>query len=358
MNDIEVYQPSAAEVAVPPANDTDSWVAIVQDIIKIANVVYDTPFVPDGLRGSAPAVAAAMLAGREMGLGIMTSLANIDIIKGKPTQKALLMRAMILSRGHKLEDVDISDVRVVVRGCRKGESTWAEASFTAEQAKRAGIDLGKYPVDKLYARATSRLARRKFADVIMGMPYSAEELEDGEVLDEAPDAPAAIDAPKPAARTARRRTPPAAPPPQPAAATTQPPAAAAAAPQGPPLPGEDDPDPTTTPAPATGSQPSGSATGDNGMATAEPASRGLIGIVVAHFKRLGFADDEREQRLTATSTIIGRDINSANDMTTGEARKVTDILARCKDRDQLTALLVAGDKPETDDNNRQDTTNP
>src|SRR5258708_22866089 len=66
MSEIDVYRP-AAEVAVPDAHDTDSWITVVSDILKIANVIYDTPFLPDGLRGSAPAVAAAMLAGREMG---------------------------------------------------------------------------------------------------------------------------------------------------------------------------------------------------------------------------------------------------------------------------------------------------
>src|SRR5262250_2477865 len=106
MTEVEVYRPKS-EVAVPGAQDTDSWITVVRDIIKIAEVIYDTPFVPDGLRGSAPAVAAAMLAGREMGLGIMTSLANIDVIRGKPSQKPLLMRAMIQAQGHKWEDVDV-----------------------------------------------------------------------------------------------------------------------------------------------------------------------------------------------------------------------------------------------------------
>jgi hypothetical protein len=150
----------------------------------------------------------------------------------------------------------------VVRGCRKGESEWAEVTFTAAQAKQAGIDLGKYPADKLYARATSRLARRKFADVIMGMPYSSEEAEDGfdgeEVTADA--VPAAV-APAPAPRTAQRRRPATTVPPKPdptpasaaasattSEATTQAAPAQTARPTKtddglPPLPGEDEPDP-------------------------------------------------------------------------------------------------------------------
>lgn len=326
MTEIDVYRPRA-EVAVPAANDTDSWVAIVQDILKIANVVYDTPFVPDGLRGSAPAVAAAMLAGREMGLGIMTSLANIDVIKGKPTQKALLMRAMIQGRGHKWVDGDVTDTRAVVRGCRRGESEWTEVAFTADQAKRAGIDLGKYPADKLYARASSRLARRKFADVIMGMPYTPEDMEDGLEDDEVGTvtegtAPA-IEAAK--TRTAQRKQRTPSSPPAPAAIPVAVPAPSGAGGDLPPLPGEDEP---------------GEAAGTPG----DERHKKLVGIVQAHFKRLEYTDDEREQRLEVAAIIAGVDpIGSLNDLVPPELSKVADTLAKCRNRDALTALLVAQD---------------
>ena len=177
MTELAVRPPPALAVV----SDIDSRTQIAGQVIKLANEIYDTPFVPDGLRGSVPAVAAAILAGRELGLPPLTSLANIHVIKGKPALSAVLMRALIQAQGHQWQDGDVTDTRAVVRARRRGESEWTEVSFTADQAKRARIDLGGYPQDKLYARATSRLARRKFADVIAGMPYSAEELEDGEI---------------------------------------------------------------------------------------------------------------------------------------------------------------------------------
>ena len=80
-SDMEIYQPPSLTLApalpVPPASDIDSWIAVVDDVIKVANAIYDTPFVPEGLRGSVTAVAACILAGREMGIGPMTSLQNI-----------------------------------------------------------------------------------------------------------------------------------------------------------------------------------------------------------------------------------------------------------------------------------------
>ena len=366
MTDLEVYQPKAP--AVIPASglqDTDSWITVVRDIIKIADVIYDTPFVPDGLRGSSPAVAAAMLAGREMGLGIMTSLANIDVIRGKPTQKALLMRAMILSRGHKWQDGDVTGTRAVVRGCRKGESEWTEVVFTADQARHAGIDLGKYPADKLYARATSRLARRKFADVIMGMPYSAEELEDGEVPGDG-EMPAAVQngnghEPKPAAQKARRKTAAAGDDTQdqrPGAgdSTARKPAprAAGAAPSRgaqplPPLPGEDEPG---TPSGEVAKEEDHAADLEPGEAAEYGTERHkkVVGIVWAHLQRLGYpadtkeSDNEKAARLADVAKLANvSEIGSTNDLDLGELSLVADTLARCKDRKALDALLKAGE---------------
>jgi hypothetical protein len=306
-----------------------------------------------------------MLAGREMGLGIMTSLANIDVIRGKPTQKALLMRAMILSRGHKWQDVDVTDSRAVVRGCRKGESEWTEVTFTDANAKRAGIDLGKYPADKLYARATSRLARRKFADVIMGMPYSAEEMEDGEA-DEGTvtERPAiANGTARPAAQKARRKTEAGggrgeesqggqdrgmgADRVKPSGSQrTDPPRPEAPGPAGslPPLPGEDEQDGPAAPEPAADLEPGEAA--EYGT----ERHRKVVGIVWAHLQRLGYpgdkneTDEDKAKRLADTAKLANvSEIGSTNDLDLGELSAVADTLARCKNRAALDALLKAGE---------------
>lgn len=361
MTEIDIYDAPpppalpAPTLPVPPMNDFDSWTAVVVQVVRLAREICDTPFVPEGLRGSAPATAAAILAGREMGLGPMTSLQHIHVIKGKPGQSALLMRALIIAAGHQWEDVDVSDVRAVVRGRRKNESTWAEATFTAQQARTAGIDLGKYPQDKLYARATVRLARRKFGDVILGMPYAAEELEDGEVLDESPAdrQPAVIEAPKPAAaaaRTAKRRTNPAA-----AAAGPAPATPGSSADLGlPPLPGEDEPDPTLPAAPAATSPGTASSTAPaadgRSDAPGDDRHRKLVGIVQAHFKRLGFGDDDRAERLWAAGKLaaVKFDPDSLNDFDHDELSMIADALAKCRDRKRLEEVLAAAGQQGSD----------
>jgi hypothetical protein len=351
-------------------DDIDSWTRIVVQVVRLAEEICNTPFVPDGLRGSAPAVSAAILSGREMGLGPMTSLANIDVIKGKPTQKPLLMRAMVQARGHKWVDVDVSDVRAVVKGCRKGETEWTEVIFTAEHARKGGIDLGKYPADKLYARASSRLAKRKFADVIMGMAYSSDEAEDDDGPDvdtttgEAASGPAAIEPPKP--RTARRRQ--AAPDPSPAPAA--PPAATAApAPQQgagealPPLPGEEE-----ITAPVSGgkavaeesahAEASGPGAADTDYDTPGTATRGKGGQLTALWAilstRFGYSDAEKPQARTVCEYIINRALvgGTTGNLSYNEAKTVLDTLGHWQyaaekenqsPRDYMTALMISQD---------------
>ena len=333
MTDLVPYQPPA-ELAVPDQRDTDSWIGVCSDVIKVANVINDTPFVPDGLRGSAPAVAAAILAGRELGIGPMTALQHIHVIKGKPAQSAALMRALIQAAGHHFETVEITDTRAVVRGKRRGEAAWEEASFTADQARKANIQLGGYPQDKLYARATSRLARRKFADVIAGMPYSAEELEDGAEGDAPPPAPAAAPTEKPKTRTAQRKTRQRAE----FAPEPEPESVAATEPAMPPLPGEDEPEPAPEPV----------------------TNRQLTAIWTVLSDVFQFGSDEKDAARAVCAHIIGRPLASTREMGKDDAGTVLDTLGMWQElaekegmtpRDMLTELMVTatGDAPEAGD---------
>src|SRR5258708_32441532 len=121
MSDLAVYEPSPnlpARTGVPGDSEFDSWIAVASDVIKLANEIFDTPFVPDGLRGSVPAVAPAILAGRELGLPPLTSLANIHVIKGKPALSAVLMRALIQAQGHQRQERHRPHTRPAVRAHR------------------------------------------------------------------------------------------------------------------------------------------------------------------------------------------------------------------------------------------------
>ena len=60
--------------------------------------------------------------------------------------------------------------------------------------------------------------------------------------------------------------------------------------------------------------------------------------IMGHFARMGLADD-RDERLEAISTIIGRRIGSANELTRAEASKLLDGLGKLRDREGLYKVL-------------------
>lgn len=390
--------------------DTDSWIQVLPSVGHLAERIAGTEFVPKSMRNSAPAVAAAILYGREVGLPPMTSLTQTHVIEGKPSMSAEAMRAMILAGGHELIFDEVTGASCTMRARRAGSEHWTTLSWTIDMARAAGL-LGKsnwksYPRAMLIARCTGDLARMVFPDVIHGF-RSVEEM-----TDLGPDADDQGGPGEPVAGTtavSRRRTAKKAAAKKPA--TTAP----AALPAGPPLPGEDGyAEPTQTPgggasddrdgsnstpdssageqregAPSSGpdapepespvapvadepgsgvqtpQDPAGDSNasevplGEASVAQAperpgpadqpedspppsdgRPASKAQVRMVMAEFSRFDLTKDEdRDERLAICSTIVGRELESTNNLTKGEASTLIDTLARVKDRDGLYRLL-------------------
>src|SRR5580704_16266015 len=375
MTELEIYDPpqnglAVASAAITERDVVDGWVEVVTKVAKLADMIADTDFVPKALRNKPAAITACMLTGREIGVGPMLSMKVIHMVNGTPSLAAEYKRARAFDRGHEIVYEETSITRCVVRGRRRGERTWATVTWTIEDAKRAKLaakDVWQQnPRRTLEARATGELCDLKFPDCSWGLA-TTEALQDGDTGEHG-DAPAgqpALEAPAaaPAQRTARRRTAadkpaepvPTAAAPAAASAPTVGPATGQSAPSGlPPLPGEDEPDPTGSrgesssagrdrrpqeTSPSSPSSPDGSAAGR--------ASSGQVGIIHQHFKRLGFGDDERADRLVATAVIAGieGDLASSSDLSPDQAKAVIDTLARCKDRGRLIALLATQDRP-------------
>jgi len=173
--------------------DLKQWAAEFRDVYQVAQALCKTPFVPAGMIGNPEAVTACVMKGRELGLDPFDSLDNMYVIHGRVGVYAEFMRRRIIQAGHTFKVVETSDTRCIVEGIRKDTGEKHRASFTADAARRAGIDLGKYPADKLIARATSRLCRQAFPDVLSGA-LIVEDLVDGLI-------PAADDEQQPAATT-------------------------------------------------------------------------------------------------------------------------------------------------------------
>jgi hypothetical protein len=210
MTELEVRQNghmAASQPAAPalhPDSEMARWAADVQQVYLVAVSLAKTSFVPQSMRGKPEEVCAAILAGGEVGLKQMASLRSIDIIQGTPAMRALTMRALVQAAGHEVWTKEESDTRAIVEGRRKGSEHVERSVWSMERAAKLGLtgkdNYKKQPGVMLHARATAEVCRKIAADVLMGMPYSIEELDHGTDPDDTP------------ARTAtvrRRRTEPA-----------------------------------------------------------------------------------------------------------------------------------------------------
>lgn len=342
-----------AEVALP---DTDSWIQVVGDVAKLAQHIAGTEFVPRSLRDSVPAVAAAMLYGREVGLPPMTALTQTHVIEGKPAMSAEAMRALVLAAGHEIHVQETTGALCTMRGRRRGSETWTPVTWTIDMARAAGV-AGKqvwksYPRQMLQARCTAELCRLVFPDVIHGF-RAVEEFDESQA-----DAPEEPKAPTSTVSRAQRGRP--AKKAAPALPAAERPVERPADDAAPPLPGEPGYEDLTSTGDETSgdrgeagdeSKGEGEAPGDSSPnPTDEPvdetprpprkASRAQQRGIFAQLGVIGI-DDVREERLHITSKIVGREIVSFDRLTTDDASKVIDTLARLEQADDPKAALFA-----------------
>lgn len=227
------YLPAVATSSQVPAATT---LDLAPRAWKLAQRIAATPFAPKGLAGKPESILAAMLAGNELGLPLMTSLSKIHVVDGRPGLAAETMRALVLAAGHELWVESKSNTAVTVGGKRHGSSREQKVTWTLDDAKSAGLahkdNWKQYPRSMLTARAMAELCRDLFPDVIGGL-YAVEELQDGFDFEEPVIEAASAEAPtrKAVSPAARKR------------ATTRARAAAGAGPEPapPPLPDDDEP---------------------------------------------------------------------------------------------------------------------
>lgn len=220
-----------------------------------------------------------------LGVSRINAITSIHVIEGKPSASADLIASLVRRAGHKLRLL--------------GDDTYAEAqliriddpefTYTArwdlDKAKAAGL-LGKgvwksYPGAMLRSRAITEVARMGASDALFGVIYSPEELgaevdPDGEVVHTITNASAGAGADR--ARQALGVSP--------------------------------------TPEPE---------------ADAEAAATTPDGITAAQIRKLGVAMKEagltdRDNALAYVAGVIGRTVESRNDLTKAEASQVIDAL--------------------------------
>ncbi|OHT57294.1 hypothetical protein [Mycobacteroides chelonae] len=202
-----------ATVQPTQAERMREWLHLFKECREAAEVLAKTSFVPKDMMGKPAEIAASMLKGWELGLDPLDALASIYVVHGRVGFYAEFMRRRIIQAGHTFRVVESTDSRCIVEGTRQDNGETHRAGFTADQAKRAKIDIAAYPAEKLVARATSRLCKQAFPDVLSGS-LIVEDLLDGmiSVDSERLDSPApeTTGAPALQRRTRARRASPAA----------------------------------------------------------------------------------------------------------------------------------------------------
>jgi len=139
--------------------------------------------------GTAQAVLSTVLAGRELGLQAIASLRAFHVIEGKHALAADAMRGLVLRSGAAkyFRIVERTAEIATFETWRKDEPEPVRLSYTIAEGRAAfvGDDLkwsksswGKHPADMLAARASSKLARLVYADILFGL-YAPEELTEG-----------------------------------------------------------------------------------------------------------------------------------------------------------------------------------
>lgn len=337
----------SADVARPPSDHPVSelvaWAFDASQAHRIAISLSQTDFVPRAMKGKPDQVTGAILTGNELGLKPMASLRSVDIIQGTPGLRALTMRALVQQAGHTIIVVETSDEKCVMKGRRNGDEEWTTVTWTMARAIRAGLSTKdiwqQYPDEMLLARCTGQLCRLIAADVILGVPYTSEELTDidpaaakgprvtleqimGEAVTEQPTAPPAVE------QRASEPTTPAAAEPAPDQPTATP------REEQPAAPADDVAEATVEPDPPAAEQPP--ADPPAGPDPMEPKIRPRqTGAIHALATKLGLEFNPKKDRtdyLAELSAVVGRDITSSTELTTVEAGRVIEAWQATVDR--------------------------
>ena len=329
-----------------PRDVVDGWVGVLVQVEELSRVIAGTEFVPTAFRGRPAAVGAAILAGREIGIGPMTSLQHLHVIEGRPSMSAQLMRALVQAAGHRIRVVESTSTRCVLAGQRRGDDEGTTVTFTMDDAKQAGLDRrpnwAKYPRAMLVARATGELCRLIFADVLGGITLTVEEA--GEIADDWQEPSDPTPPRKTVKRVSRVRT------------------AIEPTPEPEPVAVEPEPEPVVE-SPAVEEEIEADLVApqpepEPGSRAHEPLTREQTSKIFALLAELG-ANETRERRLEVASALLSRRVTSYATLTVEEASVLIDTLTRVTQSERPADWLswvvksgldhlerVEGDEPE------------
>lgn len=152
----------------------------MQEAEQLSVRLAQSALLPDGLRGKPGDVLVTLITGHELGLSPMQAIRGLHVVKGRAVMSADL--AVALTKRHPscryFRVVATDDKCATYETLREGDPEPTRMSFTAEQARQAGLggdNWRKYPAAMLRARCSLALARAVYSDIMLGV-YDPDEL--------------------------------------------------------------------------------------------------------------------------------------------------------------------------------------
>lgn len=185
---------------LPARVDLQELQSLAQLMIE-SKMFTDVPGVAQG--------AVRILAGRELGIGPVASLRNIEIVRGNLSIRSHLMAAMIKRSPRYNYRVTLStDEKCIIEFLEDGELC-GPSEFTLDDAKRANLTNNdswkRYPKIMLYNRAMSQGAKMYCPDIFLGGVFYENELIEAEATPVAQDRVDAVRAQEPEPELATER---------------------------------------------------------------------------------------------------------------------------------------------------------
>jgi 5'-3' exonuclease len=200
------------EQAVERITPTPASIAVQPDVLAAAPHEFERQLEPRSLPqamqlanamhkarmfngyGAPEAVLSTILAGRELGLQAIASLRGFHVIEGKHALAADAMRGLVLRSGQAkyFRVVERTPERATFETWRAEDPEPIRLTYTREEGYAAfkpelpdterkkkwdASAWGKHPADMCAARASSKLARLVYSDILFGL-YAPEELRD------------------------------------------------------------------------------------------------------------------------------------------------------------------------------------
>lgn len=273
--------------------------ASVPDRMRYAEALSGASLLPDSYRGKPANVLLALEYGAALGIAPMVAIQQVHVIQGRPVASAQLIGALVRKAGHRLR-VSGDDRRAVCEIVRVDDPEFTfRSEWTIERATAAKLTSKdtwrQYPANMLRARAITECARDACPEALAGVSYTAEELGDDTLPAEA--------YPETDAGAVEHRD------------------------QGSAAPASPDIEDAVVVEETTGEVVAGEGAASPVNPHAGDRSNGDK-VTDAQLRKIGalMRGQSREQALAIVSSVVGRDVESRNDLTKREAMSLISAL--------------------------------